>query len=68
MVQLIDLTPVSSSEMEEAPWKCHIHASLGMGQEDGSRILQPVYMEVAVLARNAQLLLENHGGILPLLR
>lgn len=67
MVQLIDLTPVSSSEMEEAPWKCHIHATLNTGQEDGSRILQPVYMEVSALTQNVKVLLEKHGGILPLL-
>ncbi|KAM3964554.1 meiosis regulator and mRNA stability factor 1-like protein [Aphomia sociella] len=67
MVQLIDLTPVSSTEMEAAPWKCHIHASMNTGHEDGSRILQPVYIEVVALAKNVQLLLENHGGILPLL-
>lgn len=67
MVQLIDFTPVSSTEMEAAPWKCHIHASMNNGHEDGSRILQPVYMEIAALARNVQLLLEKHGGVLPLL-
>ncbi|XP_052759565.1 meiosis regulator and mRNA stability factor 1 [Galleria mellonella] len=67
MVQLIDLSPVSSAEMEAAPWKCHIHASMNTGHEDGSRILQPVYIEVAALAKNVQLLLENHGGVLPLL-
>ncbi|XP_075973435.1 meiosis regulator and mRNA stability factor 1-like protein isoform X2 [Anticarsia gemmatalis] len=67
MVQLVDLTPVSNSEMEEAPWKCHIHASMNTGQEDGSRILQPVYMELSVLTNNVHILLENHGGILPLL-
>ncbi|KAI5651763.1 OST-HTH/LOTUS domain-containing protein [Phthorimaea operculella] len=67
MVQLVDLTPVSSAEMEEAPWKCHVHAGLNTGHEDGSRILQPVFMEIAGLTRNVQLLLENHGGILPLL-
>uniref|UniRef100_A0A2A4JHD7 Meiosis regulator and mRNA stability factor 1 n=1 Tax=Heliothis virescens TaxID=7102 RepID=A0A2A4JHD7_HELVI len=67
MVQLVDLTPVSNSEMEEAPWKCHIHASMNTGQEDGSRILQPVYMEISTLAKNVRILLENHGGILPLL-
>ncbi|XP_047024018.1 meiosis regulator and mRNA stability factor 1 isoform X2 [Helicoverpa armigera] len=67
MVQLVDLTPVSNSEMEEAPWKCHIHASMSTGQEDGSRILQPVYMEISTLAKNVRLLLETHGGILPLL-
>lgn len=67
MVQLVDLTPVSSSEMEEAPWKCHIHASMSTGQEDGSRILQPVYMEISTLAKNVHILLESHGGILPLL-
>ncbi|XP_059045300.1 meiosis regulator and mRNA stability factor 1-like [Achroia grisella] len=67
MVQLIDLNPVSSSEMEAAPWKCHIHTSMNTGHEDGSRILQPVYIEVAALAKNVQLLLENHGGVLPLL-
>ncbi|KAJ8728094.1 hypothetical protein PYW08_016479 [Mythimna loreyi] len=67
MVQLVDLTPVSNSEMEEAPWKCHIHASMNTGQEDGSRILQPVYMEISTLAKNVHILLENHGGILPLL-
>lgn len=68
MVQLVDLTPVTNAEMEEAPWKCHIHASLSMIQEDGSRILQPVFMEVAVLAQHANVLLDNHGGLLPLLR
>lgn len=67
MVQLVDLTPVTSAEMEEAPWKCHIHASMSTGQEDGSRILQPVYVEISALAKNVQTLLENHGGILPLL-
>ncbi|CAB3253482.1 unnamed protein product [Arctia plantaginis] len=67
MVQLVDLTPVSNTEMEEAPWKCHIHASMNTGQEDGTRILQPVYMEISVLAKNVHILLENHGGILPLL-
>ncbi|CAG9094078.1 unnamed protein product [Plutella xylostella] len=67
MVQLVDLTPVSSAEMEEAPWKCHIHAVLSTGHEDGSRILSPVYMEVSVLATHVRRLLENHGGILPLL-
>lgn len=68
MVQLVDLTPVSNSEMEEAPWKCHLHASMNTGQEDGSRILLPVYMEISTLAKNVNILLENHGGILPLLR
>lgn len=68
MVQLVDHTPVSTSETEEAPWKCHIHAAMNTGHEDGSRILQPVFMEIAILARNTQILLENHGGILPLLR
>lgn len=67
MVQLVDHTPVSTSETEEAPWKCHIHAAMNTGHEDGSRILQPVFMEIAILARNTQILLENHGGILPLL-
>ncbi|XP_013199732.2 meiosis regulator and mRNA stability factor 1 [Amyelois transitella] len=67
MVQLVNLTPVSSAEMEAAPWKCHIHASLSTGHEDGSRILQPVYMEVAALANNMHVLLEKHGGVLPLL-
>lgn len=68
MVQLVDHTPVSTSETEEAPWKCHIHAAMNTGHEDGSRILQPVFMEIAVLAKNTQMLLESHGGILPLLR
>lgn len=68
MVQLVDLTPVSNTEMEEAPWKCHIHAVINTGHEDGSRILSPVYMEIAVLNKHVQILLENHGGILPLLR
>lgn len=68
MVQLIDLSPVSNAEMLEAPWRCHMHATIGFGQEDGSRILIPVLMEVAVLANNVQLLLEKHEGILPLLR
>lgn len=68
MVQLIDLTPVSSLEMEEAPWKCQMHASMSTGQEDGSRILQPVFMEIETLERNVKMLLETHGGILPLLR
>ncbi|CAG5031554.1 unnamed protein product [Parnassius apollo] len=67
MVQLVDLTPVTSVEMEEAPWKCQLHATINTGHEDGSRILQPVFMEISLLARNAQVLLENHGGILPLL-
>ncbi|XP_049868975.1 meiosis regulator and mRNA stability factor 1 isoform X2 [Pectinophora gossypiella] len=67
MVQLLDLTPVSNAEMEEAPWKCHIHAGLSTSHEDGSRILQPVFIEISVLNRNVQILLENHGGILPLL-
>ncbi|XP_041977942.1 meiosis regulator and mRNA stability factor 1 isoform X2 [Aricia agestis] len=67
MVQLIDHTPVNSSEMEEAPWKCHIHAGVSTGHEDGSRILQPVFMEISILAKNVNMLLENHGGILPLL-
>lgn len=67
MVQLVDLTPVSHAEMEEAPWKCHAHAS-ATGHDDGGRILAPVCMEVAVLAQHTHLLLENHGGILPLLR
>ncbi|XP_053608030.1 meiosis regulator and mRNA stability factor 1 isoform X2 [Plodia interpunctella] len=67
MVQLVDLSPVSSAEMEAAPWKCHIHASLSTGHEDGSRILQPVYMEIAALAKNMHVLLEKHGGVLPLL-
>lgn len=67
MVQLVDLTPVLNTEMEEAPWKCHIHASMSTGEEDGSRILQPVYMEIMVLTKNVHILLENHGGILPLL-
>lgn len=68
MVQLIDLNSVSSYEMEEAPWKCQLHAAMSNGQEDGSRILQPVFMEIAVLERNVKLMLDNHGGILPLLR
>lgn len=68
MVQLVDHTPVSNSESEEAPWKCHLHALINTGHEDGSRILQPVYMKISVLAKNTQLLLESHGGILPLLR
>ncbi|XP_063824866.1 meiosis regulator and mRNA stability factor 1 [Ostrinia nubilalis] len=67
MVQLIDLTPVTNTEVEEAPWKCHIHAALNTGHEDGSRILQPVYMEISLLAKNTQMLLEKHCGILPLL-
>ncbi|KAL4712272.1 hypothetical protein ACJJTC_004034 [Scirpophaga incertulas] len=67
MVQLIDLTPVSNTEIEEAPWKCHIHASLSTGHEDGSRILQPVFMEISVLAKNTHVLLEKHCGVLPLL-
>ncbi|XP_050346256.1 meiosis regulator and mRNA stability factor 1 [Nymphalis io] len=67
MVQLVDHTPVSNTETEEAPWKCHIHALMNTGHEDGSRILQPVFMEIAVLAKNTQIILENHGGILPLL-
>lgn len=67
MVQLIDLSPVSSAEIEEGPWKCHIHASLKNSQEDGSSILQPVFMEISVLANNVHLLLEQHGGIIPLL-
>ncbi|OWR42532.1 putative limkain b1 [Danaus plexippus plexippus] len=67
MVQLVDHTPVVNTETEEAPWKCHIHAVLNTSHEDGSRILQPVYMDIAVLAKNTQVLLENHGGILPLL-
>lgn len=68
MVQLVDLTPVTSAEMEEAPWRCQIHASLNTGEEDGSRILQLVFIEMAVLAKNVQYLLEYHDGILPLLR
>ncbi|CAH0667451.1 unnamed protein product [Chilo suppressalis] len=67
MVQLIDLTPISNSEVEEAPWKCHIHASINTGHEDGSRILQPVCMEISVLAKNTRMILEKHCGILPLL-
>lgn len=68
LVQLIDLRPVSNLEIEEAPWKCHIHAVMNTGYEDGSRILTPVYVEIAVLAKQVQVLLENHAGILPLLR
>ncbi|GBP33627.1 Meiosis regulator and mRNA stability factor 1 [Eumeta japonica] len=67
MVQLIDLTPVSSAEMEEAPWKCNLHATMNTGHEDGSRILTPVYMELAVLAKHTEILLQDHKGILPLL-
>ncbi|CAH0579062.1 unnamed protein product [Chrysodeixis includens] len=67
MVQLVDLTPVTTSDMEEAPWKCHVHASMNTGQEDGSRILQPVVMEISTLAKNVHILLDNHRGILPLL-
>ncbi|CAH2260947.1 jg17721 [Pararge aegeria aegeria] len=67
MVQLVDLNPVSNAETEEAPWKCHIHAVLSTGHEDGSKILLPVYMKLGVLSKNIQLLLETHGGILPLL-
>jgi hypothetical protein len=68
MVQLLDVTPVSNNEVDETPWKCHIHAGLSTGQEDGSRVLQPVFMEISVLAKNTQILLGKHNGILPLLR
>ncbi|CAH2037602.1 unnamed protein product, partial [Iphiclides podalirius] len=67
MVQLLDLTPPAALEPDDAPWKCHAHATLGTGHEDGSRILQPVYMEIATLAANVHALLESHAGILPLL-
>ncbi|KPJ02798.1 Limkain-b1 [Papilio xuthus] len=67
MVQLIDLSPVSKLEIEEAPWKCHKHSVLSTGHDDGRRILQPVFIELPVLARNIHILLESHGGILPLL-
>ncbi|KAJ0177159.1 hypothetical protein K1T71_007168 [Dendrolimus kikuchii] len=67
IVQLIDTTPVSNTEVEEAPWKCHVHMSMNGHQEDGTRILQPVFIELSVLAANVQLLLESHNGVLPLL-
>ncbi|XP_026317722.1 meiosis regulator and mRNA stability factor 1 [Hyposmocoma kahamanoa] len=67
MVQLVDLRPATDSELEEAPWKCHLHAGPSTCHEDGSRILQPVYMEIDTLAKRVQVLLESHGGILPLL-
>ncbi|KAI8435891.1 hypothetical protein MSG28_004087 [Choristoneura fumiferana] len=67
LVQLTDLTPVTELDMEEAPWKCHIHGGLSTGHEDGSRILQPVFMEISVLAKNTLALLDSHGGKLPLL-
>ncbi|XP_068632213.1 meiosis regulator and mRNA stability factor 1 [Battus philenor] len=67
IVQLIDLSPVSKLDVEEAPWKCHMHAMLNTGHDDGSRILQPVFMRISELAKNTQILLESHGGILPLL-
>ncbi|XP_034830652.1 meiosis regulator and mRNA stability factor 1 isoform X1 [Maniola hyperantus] len=67
MVQLVDIRPLTNSESEETPWKCHIHAVLGSGHEDGSRILQPVFMKLNALAVNIQMLLEAHGGIVPLL-
>ncbi|XP_045535658.1 meiosis regulator and mRNA stability factor 1 [Papilio machaon] len=67
MVQLVDLSPVSKLEIEEAPWKCHKHSVLSTGHDDGRRILQPVFIELPVLARNIHILLESHGGILPLL-
>ncbi|CAK1547136.1 unnamed protein product [Leptosia nina] len=67
MVQLVDFSPVTSVEMEEAPWKCHIHALLNTGQEDGSRILLPVFMEISVLTKNICMLLDSHNGVLPLL-
>lgn len=68
MVQLIDFTPVSNTEVEEAPWKCHIHAALSTGHEDASCILQPVFIEISTLAKNTTMLLDKHCGILPLLR
>lgn len=68
MVQLVDLRPATDTELEEAPWKCHLHAGPTTCHEDGSRILLPVYMEVDLLAKRVQVLLESHGGILPLLR
>lgn len=68
MVQLVDFSPATSAEMEEAPWRCNYHAMFNMGHEDGSRILQPVFMKISMLTTNIQGLLESHNGILPLLR
>ncbi|XP_022120063.2 meiosis regulator and mRNA stability factor 1 isoform X2 [Pieris rapae] len=66
MVQLVDFSPASSAEMEEAPWRCNVHATF-TGHDDGSRILQPVFMKISVLTENIRILLEGHNGILPLL-
>lgn len=68
MVHLVDLRPATDSELEEAPWKCHVHAGPNTSPENGSRILQPVYLEIETLSKHVQMLLESHGGILPLLR
>ncbi|XP_052740437.1 meiosis regulator and mRNA stability factor 1 [Bicyclus anynana] len=66
-VQLLDLNPMSNLDTEDAPWKCNIHAVMSTGHEDGSKILMPVYMELEVLAKHIQMLLDCHGGIVPLL-
>ncbi|XP_047513906.1 meiosis regulator and mRNA stability factor 1 isoform X2 [Pieris napi] len=66
MVQLVDFSPASSAEMEEAPWRCNVHATF-TGHDDGSRILQPVFMKISVLTNNIRMLMEGHNGILPLL-
>lgn len=69
MVQLIDPSPMMHLPREEEPaWKCSIHSTMNTGQEDGSRILAPVYIELSVLAENTKILLKTHGGIVPLLR
>lgn len=68
IVQLIDLSPSLNVDLEDTTWRCNIHGNMNVGQDDGSRILTPVFMEVSTLSKYTQKLLENHGGMLPLLR
>lgn len=67
IVQLIDLSPSVNVDLEETTWRCNVHGLMNMGQDDGSRILTPIFMELTTLAKHTHKLLENHGGMLPLL-
>lgn len=68
VVQLVDPTPSRVDTIEETMWRCNIHGMMNMGQDDAARILSPVYIELSELCKRTELLLVNHGGMLPLLR
>lgn len=54
-------------ELDDAPWKCNMHSVSSAVDENGTKIMSPVYITLSVLSSNTHELLQTHGGIVPLL-